>query len=74
MATTHKNIATSLQLGFANGVDTAGNDVFTLKTFSRINPEASDEDVQAAGKELSPLYAKHASRIYRVDTFALEAA
>ena len=74
MATTHQNIATSLQLGFANGTDINGNDVITLKTFSRINPEAEDEAVQGAAEDLGALYEKTPRLIYRVDSYALQAA
>ncbi len=75
MATTRKNLATSLQLGFITGTDDKGENIVTQKSFTRMNPEASDEALQAAGKELMALYAnKNTADITRVDTYALEAA
>ena len=71
MATTHKNLATSLQLGF----DPAdGSKDLILKTFTRINPEATDEAVRGAADDLSPLYKQEVAVVYRVDSYALQAA
>ena len=71
MATTHQNIATSLQLGF---VPADGSENPILKTFTRINPDATDEAVKGAADDLSPLYAETVQTVYRVDSYALQAA
>ena len=74
MATTRKNLATSLQLGFVTGTDAKGENIVTTKSFTRINPDAADQALHEAAQELITLYANQDASVSRIDSYALQAA
>ena len=66
--------STSIKFGFPAGKAKDGQEAVSYKSITRINPKASDEDVLAVARELSPLYQTKPEYTYRVDTAVLQAA
>ena len=72
MAVTINPIATRLQLRLNTGLDENFNPVYRTRSFSRVKPEAGNEDLFELAQELESLQVHTLNSVRRVDEVELE--
>lgn len=68
MAVVATPVQSSLRLVVQTGTDADGNPVFRSRTYSRVKPSASDEDVYAVAGAIAELQSSPLYAIQRVST------
>ena len=71
MATERTNITTVMKLMVENGTTDAGAVKYAVRTLSSINPEITDEDLLAIGRELADMQTHDLGDVKRSDTATL---
>lgn len=67
MAVVNTPLATSLRLQVQTGTDAGGNPIYRVRSYSRIKPDAADQDVYDIAQALGSLQVHPVNAISRVN-------